>query len=598
MKTTIKTIIIVLAGIIAAACTKDRQDMPELSTIQIRASLGSKTRVADEAAYAEADGIKASWEQSDVLYVFSADGTCSEFTVSSIESDGTATFTGTASVAAGSKVSAMLKNKAVQGGSYDSSTKTVTVDLSSQEGTLEDAGKHDVLFATGTFNGGEDPLNLSFEHKNAIAKFILKLPDEDSSLKLSCLQLSSGPADAKTFRNRMAVKISDGSVENLSGGSADADGDIVITPADGSLSASAEGTVTVYLSIPAAAFQNSIIEGVNVVDASDHRLWRVAGSEALTPQAGFTYSIPRNVCEQVSTGSIWASDADTTVNGKSLSSNRTGSPLLTVATKTVWGRSYTCEILQVAEKDFGGRYALTGDARVVDMSPEVSIATENVSGTYGTKGGKTSGLYYDGNWEHPSSNSGASTAMTLTFSSANEDNLTVQGFYGDLTMPAKVTISRGEKKAVVELKIKNEATLMGSGTYQGEYFAFQTELIQNASGTIYELGFGNGGQFSYRGEAILGNSEVKLDFASRQVCTAYPDYLVLGILLNRYSADGNGNTSGDYLIRSTANPYCKSAPNKSGAAYAWVIQGDFSMSKAISTASSGGINATGYTQIN
>lgn len=67
-----------------------------------------------------------------------------------------------------------------------------------------------------------------------------------------------------------------------------------------------------------------------------------------------------------------------------------------------------------------------------------------------------------------------------------------------------------------------------------------------------------------------------MKFAKGQKCTAFNTYNVVGILVNRYASE---STAGTALIRSQKSAYAFKNLKLSGAAYARVIQNDFTITK-------------------
>ena len=131
--------ILLSAFMVCQACSKESTlDLSEDHLITIKASIqkpqddGSKSSAM--ASYEDNEGIKVEWEADDVLLVFDESGNISEFTVASVDGNGIATFSGTASIDVGSTVTAFLKNSSVARNNYDSSTGMMTVDLSGQKG--------------------------------------------------------------------------------------------------------------------------------------------------------------------------------------------------------------------------------------------------------------------------------------------------------------------------------------------------------------------------------------------------------------------------------------------------------------------------------
>lgn len=592
MKTTnIKAFTAILAVLLSVCCIScKKQEEPQARRITLKASIekGTTKGGGEMAEYVDDEGIKASWQPTDVIYVFDQSGNATEFTIESIDGRGIATFSGMFAGAEGSPITAVLKNSAVNISNYSRSNGALTADLSRQTGTLQDAGNHELLFGQGTFRAAG--VEMEFTHKTSILKFQLTLPSSDRSAYLSSFWLSSGKTGDKTYRNNVTVNIASGEVQSVVGPN---DGDINIPT--GRIVPEG-GQATVYLSVPAYPLQSAILQCIPSCDASFRYVWRIAGaSEALVPEPGYSYTITRTSVKTVQAGNVWVDDSALEVNGVSIPRNITGNPYLTRVTTDLWGYKYNYNVLQIEEKDFAGDYVLEVESSgaVFTGTSKGTVAkattTNNSKAAYGSVGGVTAGNYYDSGWAF-SRSAGASTPISFAYAGGK---LTAK-LYENLVMPASVAIDRAARTAAVTLEIENKAYRLTSGIYSGEYAAYETELVR-VSGGQYELGFANGGAFSYKGSVEMDGSDMKITFAKDRNCTAYNTYNVRGILVNRFAT---ATTDGANLIRSTASLYAYTHYKNSGAAYALAIQGTFYLSKAAGTADAGSITADGYEPIN
>ena len=139
-----KIFAIVTILVTLAACTKTEQNTATTTspkTITLKAGISND---ATKMAFSEdaETGISSTFEKDDVIYVFDASGNMTEFTVESVDGDGVATFTGTPEtpIAEDDPITAVVKNS----GTSVSGTK-VSLNLNSQTGTLESAGKHALI---------------------------------------------------------------------------------------------------------------------------------------------------------------------------------------------------------------------------------------------------------------------------------------------------------------------------------------------------------------------------------------------------------------------------------------------------------------------
>lgn len=636
-------LITIVAAMLAAmmACTKDAslqnpegntQHAPEMRHITVRAYLtpapdaAASTPAAPESTatnpggdlaatatdpepltmqtqYSLGEGVKVAWAVDDAILLCDAQGGLSELYVSEVLPDGSAVFEGETSAAPGSEVTAFLENAAVSADCYDRSTHTMRIDLSTQRGTFSDAANHDVVFAKGTC--GETSVNLHFEHKTTMLCFYLTLPQgEGAGTELKNFIISSGNSEERTYKNVMNVNTLTGATTCTNGGSAAATGEIM-SPSTSTIISG--GTILpMYYSVCPVALQNAIIQCTVARDPTMRYVWRVAGaSTPLVPEAGKFYLLQRRQPRQAMSGTFWVDDSALTVGlgtaAINIPENTTGNPVTTESSTDLWGYKYNLKVLQIEPKDFAGDYTLavesTGAVFTATSKGTVSAATTASTGTYGSKGGVTKGYWYDSNWTRDKS-FGASTAVNFAYTGGSPYNLSAS-LYEDLRMPASATIDYDNHVATLTLRIENKSYQVSTGLYGGtsEYLAYQTELISNpGSSEKYQLGYANGGVFSYGGSVAVKGSDITATFAKDKVCTAYTKFNVRGILVNRYV--NNTGVTATQLIRSTNNVYAYDQPNASGSAYALAIQGTFTLTKASGTVPAGGITGIGYTPKN
>lgn len=564
-------------AVASAACSK------EIATTADEAAVASKvvtlkatvaannTKVVAEETVT---GIDFTFEVEDIVWVFDAEGNKTDFTVTEVN-EGIATLSGTpeTEIAAGDPITAVVKTAAVK--SYDATNKVVKADLSaSQTGTLESAAAHTVLVATTNF--GED---ITFEQNTTIYKFVLSVPAGETPTGGYNWYLSTGGTGSKDYINAMTVGI-DGAV-TLDDSRTSQSGDIKIS----NTVATADGKFTVYVSAPVYKVQNAIMQCTPSGQAYDRYVWHIAGATALVPAAGYTYTITRTapqICHSsANAGSYYLIDnSAATVNGTAIPANTTGKPKLTVISEPLWGYTYPLTVLQAEESDFIGSWDFKGDTRNATVKGTPIKATETIakgSGDYPNPSGQLSGQWYDNDWVAPAAAANTVTHVTLAKSADATYNLTMTGLFADVPMPAKFKLDYENHSFTAALRIENKAYQAGTGTFAGEWVAYETEL-QNRTGTAYwQLGFANGGAFDYAATVtVADNGTTTLSFSNTQTCTAYTTYKVVGIIVNRFVVQSTG---GNDMVRSRKSIYCKQQNDRGGSAYAQVTQGVFTLTK-------------------
>lgn len=578
MKNMIKGCILAAATILSLASCSKEIDAPasgNLMTFKARIEQPAVTKTE----FAEgAQGISAKFQEGDVVIVIDSEGNATNFTATSVSSDGIATFEGEPEtpIAAGATVTAVLKGAGI---SYDATNKQIVANLSNQAGTLEDAGKRSLFVATGTnTNSG---LSLSFQIKTSILKCVLTLPSSDASENGYNWYLSTGGTGSKDYKNKITVDL-DGTV-TLSAGSQY--GDISISSAV----PFADGKATVYFAVPSTQIKNGIIQCTPSSDQYTRYVWHLAGATALTPAEGCCYTVTRNqsvICySSQNAGSMFlVNNSATTVNGTALPANTTGKPKTTVLAGDVWGYRYPLTVCQAELSDFLGNYTFKGDTRKATVKGTPVQATTTIApatGDYPNPSGQLAGQYYDNDWVAPAGAPGTETPVTVSASGDATNNATVSGLFENLPMPAMIKLDYAAHTMSFSLYIENKSYLVSGGLFNGEYAAFETELRSKSNDTkkqYWQLGFGNGGAFEYKGSlSISDGGDITVKFSQNQNCTSFMEYNVVGILVNRFVKANS--TAGNDMVRSRKSIYCQKQYDRGGSAYAWVTQGDFTMTK-------------------
>lgn len=636
-----KIFAIVTILVTLAACTKTEQNTATTTspkTITLKAGISND---ATKMAFSEdaETGISSTFEKDDVIYVFDASGNMTEFAVESVDGDGVATFTGTPEtpIAEDDPITAVVKNS----GTSVSGTK-VSLNLNSQAGTLESAGKHALMYAEGSYKS--TGVSLMFEHKTSIVKFVLSLPEVETATSISNFYLFTVEDRATvedeggaqfTYFNKVDIDALTGDVTNGKSGN----GWINWSTA----SAVSEHKATVYLSVPAVNLRNAALQCTPSSDAQKRYFWNIAGSSALTINAGKAYTITRTqtqfapsaagktffysddaqvynfglpqgaiVTYSTSTGDWLSKETDGEGNMQiRMTANTTGSPREATLTFKVFGAFCKYSVTQAEPKDFDGDWTLTmtsGYHREVESGDGSYSAAAAASGTgvYGSTGAKAKGYYYDDTWA-PSSTNIPSTSLSVAYSAGDDEflgngyanftdaktagklrNLTITGLYRNLTMDARVEVDYANNRARYYLYFNTTPQTISSGPYSGQKSAIVTELV---NGSNYYLGIAHGGNgyfygagantASYASNISVSGSTTTVDITELQTCPQYTTYQIKGLMVTRLATSTN---NGANLIRSTKSVWAKGNEAQSGAAYAAVYQGSIRLTKTAAVA--------------
>lgn len=460
-----------------------------------------------------------------------------------------------------------------------------TTDLSLQA-NLGAAQSHHILYATSnvadikTDANGVAVANLKFAYKTALLRFTLTFP-EDVKVTMDKNTVITLNNAGNTVHN--ALDIVWGELAETS-----AKGDIVFYPTD---TLGKKNVAVAYACVWAADnFKDSKISVAQGADTYSVAL----ELKKETLEAGKVYDVTRTITNVVKPVTMWTNDDAGSVEfkysgGEDLTSDwlscKEGKISWTANTtgalrnaKLTFKNGSSFEMWQADPKDlvatFVGAYTLTGDVRTPTKGGAATKATtDNQAGVkYGTLGGVTKGSWYDQAWI--ADGKGASIDITLE-AAEGEHVMCAKGIYENLVMPVDLLIDYEKQTFGMNFVIENKAYLITSGMYKdlGQYAAFATELME---GSNWCLGFGNGGAFNYYGSVDLSSGNIVVKFAKGQKCAAFKQYDVVGILVNRYASE---STAGTALIRSQKSAYAFKNLKLSGAAYARVIQNDFTITK-------------------
>lgn len=460
-----------------------------------------------------------------------------------------------------------------------------TTDLSLQA-NLGAAQSHHILYATSnvadikTDANGVAVANLKFAYKTALLRFTLTFP-EDVKVTMDKNTVITLNNAGNTVHN--ALDIVWGELAETS-----AKGDIVFYPTD---TLGKKNVAVAYACVWAADnFKDSKISVAQGADTYSVAL----ELKKETLEAGKVYDVTRTITNVVKPVTMWTNDEAGSVEfkysgGEDLTSDwlscKEGKVSWTANTtgalrnaKLTFKNGSSFEMWQANPKDlvatFVGAYTLTGDVRTPTKGGAATKATtDNQAGVkYGTLGGVTKGSWYDQAWIAD----GKGDSIDITLEAAEGEHvMCAKGIYENLVMPVDLLIDYEKQTFGMNFVIENKAYLITSGMYKdlGQYAAFATELME---GSNWCLGFGNGGAFNYYGSVDLSTGNIVVKFAKGQKCTAFNTYNVVGILVNRYASE---STAGTALIRSQKSAYAAKNLKLSGAAYARVIQNDFTITK-------------------
>lgn len=621
----ILTIAVAIAAI--CACSKVESNVetaPKGQTITLKAGINNDFT---KAVYGEdpVEGITAEFEADDQIYVFDASGNMTVFTVESVDGSGVATFTGTPEtpIGEGDPITAVAKSAGMT-----VTDATVSLNLNNQTGSLANAGDHTLMYASGTYSASG--VSLMFEHKTAIVKFVLSLPEAETADKIGAFYLFTvaNRATAEdlggeqfTYYNKVDIDALTGDVTNGKSGSGWINW---TTQADVT-----DHKATIYLSVPAVNLQNAALQCTPNSDSQKRYFWNIAGSSALTIAAGKAYTITRTqtqfapsaagrtfffndeaqvynfglpqgaiVTSAISTGDWLSKETDGSGNLQvRMTANTTGSPREATITFKVFGAFCKYSVTQAELTDFAGDWNLNAKEFLYDATP--SITTEN-------------SRYYDGGWAgHGTTTNAKVIPVTISYLSsatpqvsretekttplvkANDtrtNNFSIAGIYRNLILKSSLDINYTDHTASYGLFLDmNAASIqtISGGAYDGEYALFAPELYYygNTGGnakfnTKWEFGAGSLGSPNsvwWMGTISVSGSTTTIKFGyNTDYLTTGTSYMlqIAGIQVDRfYSSSPSAAT----LIRTKTGSGSNANTNTFGygAAYPQILQANY-----------------------
>ena len=262
-------------AIMAAAFTGcSIHDMaPELQsgekTITLKACIADTEPLTRLSLEEGEEGIAVNFTTDDFIYVFDADGNMTEFSVTEVDENGIATFSGAPEneIAEGSPITAVVKN-----GAITVKGTTLTLNLQNQTGTMANAGAHTLLYASGIYS--ETGVSLVFEHKTSVLKLTLSLPEAETATSVNAFYLFTVPdratvtdqgGDQFNYYNFASIDALTGETTLGANGSAWINWTTAAPVTD--------HKVTLYLSVPAVDLKNAALQCTPNSDAQKRYFW-------------------------------------------------------------------------------------------------------------------------------------------------------------------------------------------------------------------------------------------------------------------------------------------------------------------------------------
>jgi hypothetical protein len=171
-------------------CSSDDEVLENASkSVTISAGIGADTRTTfTEDNSGTAAKFVVNWESTDVLTAYASATNLGTFNTPTVAADAhNATFSGSFATTPADQadVYAYINRSKV---TIDAST--VSTDLSSQDGTKDDATLHDIMYAAGKYDASTSNVALDFGHKMSFLKLVLTFPDTETGTAITNLTLS------------------------------------------------------------------------------------------------------------------------------------------------------------------------------------------------------------------------------------------------------------------------------------------------------------------------------------------------------------------------------------------------------------------------
>ena len=634
----------------AAGCTsKESPDspVPEPETITLR--VGNPSAPDTKVAYRQKDadkfymGLSADWENGDAIYVFDRNGNATKFDFAGKDAEGVALFSGAPNpaIAEGDPITAVLLNQAVTTSSYSNSSKSVTVNLRSQKGTLQDALDHTLMYGEGTYSAS-DGLDITFSCKTSIVEFKLSLPETVTNETVTQFYLSSGQTGAKTYRNLLSVAVAgDGKGSVTPGLVSGSDGDILI--ASPNTVAVEDHEITVYLAVCPIDLQRAIIQCQPNAAAEERYVWRVAGSSALSINEGEAYTVTRTLPKFALSGThirgdeaysavfnlpesclsgvtlekTMASDwLDITADASSITieaqANTGGYPRQNQITFDIYGYKYRYNYTQISIDSMIGDWKMEVFQKFTGTISSTGKYVYTMAGNTGNQQ-----IVSGGNYPFQTltlARLDGETAITAATASGNvwktkthTNNMTIEGL-SDTGLLAKAEFKHDETRATLGIflmqpfvRAGNTSTgvkLTGNG-FSSYYGYLLPELISTTGSwalTFATLGSDN--RYWYEGSISVNGNTTTIRWLANSVdgrhnLSTSTSYNVGGLMVNAYNSTSPSYTS---LIRNVSGTATTAGDNKYNAAYQYVYQGDIILSRTGSATDGGGITGIGFTE--
>lgn len=599
---------------LAAACSSDDTaiDRPDTTkgAISMQAAINDGTRVSFATAGEDTKGLKVSWQTSDCVTAFAAQGASTgQFAVSNISTDGhSATLTGNLSpeVTAATDVYAYIATShATKDGT------TVTFDWATQSGKMDELGNYDILTAAGSYTpGSSSGISMSFRHSMSFLKATITLPDI----------VSGSTATVKLKGTGLGNSIEWDGANNTFAPATLGDVTLNSVPLSGTTltfyAALYPGMVTdlrADVTVGSISYTDLLVTKNALLEAG--KLYTVSRNNTELQDLAvwtddkawsYTYNVANYKIDMVEKvpdeGSEWltvTSDGQKVV--VSATANTTGAPRQCTLSFTNGSQTTIVDLTQIEESDFAGDWDMTtfklftstGSTALNTYDNKFSTSSTTPPGSYDMT--VRDGLDYGNNTELYIENKTGSTAtayegLTQAKQTAT-NNLCINGIYENLKTEALARVDHSSLSATVsiffDLRSATKAQRLYTGPYAGQYAALMPELFDTKNNTPWAtagfifkyatIGVGDDNQmFWYTGKVEVNGHTTTVRWINNtsgyQTLSTSTNHKVVGLQIDRYT----GTTmSAATLIR-------QGTTTSTNAAWAKVYQGDVVMRRTAS----------------
>ena len=562
-------------------------------------------------------------------------------------------------IAEGDPITAVVLNEAVEAKSYNSESKSIPAYLVYQDGTLQNAVDNTLMYAEGTYSETGISLLFEAKTSIVEFKLsIPSTSDVASVCKWYLSSGATGAKTLKNQTDIVVAGSSKGTVTNSiykNSSGAPVDDISLVTP--GNAFAVEDHVVTVYFAVAPENLKSAIIQCQPTLTSEERYVWRVAGaSSPLTIEGGNAYTITRTSPKFALSGSHIMDDSEynqvfdlpaSCLNGVTIdktvasdwldvtatessitvsaAENTDGSPRQNTVTFDIYGYKYNYSYTQIEAKDLAGDWnmlvyklfagsigaanAYSSAAKNTPSNTDYAIMDAN-SSSYSAKTVTMAKL--DG--ESAITAQTASGAIWNTKSHTN--NITLEGL-SDEGLLVKAEFKKNDSQATLGLfmmqpfvtaeQISTPQRFSASGFNQ--YYAWLMPELNSkiaGSGDGWRFDFGTLGLDSFywlEGKiSVTGNTtSIYWDLAlnKRPRLSTSTSYFIAGLMVNPFNASGTaigvaGGPSKDTIIRNVSGT--ATTGSSGNAAWQYVYQGSFKMTKNTTSAAPEAIIAAGYVE--